>query len=113
MSNSTAHTLTKEQLKLNLRQHNIPLPSSDSKKDVYVRLYIEKVLSPQGEGDVITNGKKPANRPSTAGFSSDEEDVVVTTSTSSGSTRTLIKVFSNVRSSRGVFYLVLTGNHKG
>ncbi|TRY96002.1 hypothetical protein DNTS_002162 [Danionella cerebrum] len=56
--------LTKEKLKSELLANNVPLPSADSKKDVYVQLYLKNLT--------VLN-KKSISTPVTDTFSSDEE----------------------------------------
>ncbi|KAI7790630.1 thymopoietin b [Triplophysa rosa] len=56
--------LTKEKLKSELIANNVPLPSADSKKDVYVQLYVKNLT--------VLN-KKRVSPPSDT-FSSDDED---------------------------------------
>uniref|UniRef100_A0A3B3ZQM8 Uncharacterized protein n=1 Tax=Periophthalmus magnuspinnatus TaxID=409849 RepID=A0A3B3ZQM8_9GOBI len=55
-------TLTKEKLKTELTANNVPLPSGEHKKEVYVQLYLKNLT--------ILNNKKS---PPTDTFSSDEE----------------------------------------
>ncbi|CAL1595024.1 unnamed protein product [Knipowitschia caucasica] len=55
-------TLTKEKLKIELTANNVPLPSGEHKKEVYVQLYLKNLT--------ILNNKKS---PPTDTFSSDEE----------------------------------------
>ncbi|XP_073687848.1 thymopoietin b isoform X2 [Garra rufa] len=56
--------LTKEKLKSELLANNVPLPSADSKKDVYVQLYLKNLT--------VLN-KKNISAPALDTFSSDEE----------------------------------------
>ncbi|XP_050956065.1 thymopoietin b isoform X2 [Labeo rohita] len=56
--------LTKEKLKSELMANNVPLPSADSKKDVYVQLYLKNLT--------VLN-KKNISAPAPDTFSSDEE----------------------------------------
>ncbi len=56
--------LTKEKLKSELLANNVPLPSADSKKDVYVQLYLKNLT--------VLN-KKNISAPAPDTFSSDEE----------------------------------------
>ncbi|XP_016326491.1 lamina-associated polypeptide 2-like isoform X1 [Sinocyclocheilus anshuiensis] len=56
--------LTKEKLKSELLANNVPLPSADSKKDVYVQLYLQNLT--------VLN-KKNISAPAPDTFSSDEE----------------------------------------
>uniref|UniRef100_A0A8C1SEA3 Thymopoietin b n=1 Tax=Cyprinus carpio TaxID=7962 RepID=A0A8C1SEA3_CYPCA len=56
--------LTKEKLKSELLANNVPLPSADSKKDVYVQLYLKNLT--------VLN-KKRLSAPAPDTFSSDEE----------------------------------------
>ncbi|XP_016088485.1 lamina-associated polypeptide 2-like isoform X2 [Sinocyclocheilus grahami] len=56
--------LTKEKLKSELLANNVPLPSADSKKDVYVQLYLKSLT--------VLN-KKNISAPAPDTFSSDEE----------------------------------------
>ncbi|KAF4094784.1 thymopoietin b isoform X2 [Onychostoma macrolepis] len=56
--------LTKEKLKSELLANNVPLPSADSKKDVYVQLYLKNLT--------VLN-KKSISAPAPDTFSSDEE----------------------------------------
>ncbi|XP_018968464.1 thymopoietin b isoform X1 [Cyprinus carpio] len=56
--------LTKEKLKSELLANNVPLPSADSKKDVYVQLYLKNLT--------VLN-KKNTSAPAPDTFSSDEE----------------------------------------
>lgn len=56
--------LTKEKLKSELLANNVPLPSADSKKDVYVQLYLKNLT--------VLN-KKSLSPPAQDTFSSDEE----------------------------------------
>ncbi len=39
------NSLTKDMLKSELQRYDIPLPPSDSRKDVYVELYRSKILN--------------------------------------------------------------------
>ncbi|XP_056307754.1 thymopoietin b isoform X1 [Danio aesculapii] len=55
--------LTKEKLKSELMANNVPLPSADSKKDVYVQLYLKNLT--------VLNKKNTISASDT--FSSDEE----------------------------------------
>lgn len=55
--------LTKEKLKSELMANNVALPSADSKKDVYVQLYLKNLT--------VLNKKNTISAPDT--FSSDEE----------------------------------------
>ncbi|XP_026058189.1 lamina-associated polypeptide 2, isoforms beta/delta/epsilon/gamma-like isoform X1 [Carassius auratus] len=56
--------LTKEKLKSELVANNVPLPSADSKKDVYVQLYLK---------NLTVRNKKNISAPAPDTFSSDEE----------------------------------------
>ncbi|KAL1248139.1 hypothetical protein QQF64_023515 [Cirrhinus molitorella] len=56
--------LTKDKLKSELAANNVPLPSADSKKDVYVQLYLKNLT--------VLN-KKNISAPAPDTFSSDEE----------------------------------------
>ncbi|XP_043083834.1 thymopoietin b isoform X2 [Puntigrus tetrazona] len=56
--------LTKEKLKSELLANNVPLPTADSKKDVYVQLYLKNLT--------VLN-KKNISAPAPDAFSSDEE----------------------------------------
>ncbi|XP_059402238.1 lamina-associated polypeptide 2-like isoform X2 [Carassius carassius] len=56
--------LTKEKLKSELAANSVPLPSADSKKDVYVQLYLKNLT--------VLN-KKNISAPAPDTFSSDEE----------------------------------------
>ncbi|XP_026094266.1 lamina-associated polypeptide 2, isoforms beta/gamma-like isoform X1 [Carassius auratus] len=56
--------LTKEKLKSELAANSVPLPSADSKKDVYVQLYLKNLT--------VLN-KKNISAPAPETFSSDEE----------------------------------------
>lgn len=63
--------LTKEKLKNELQANNVPLPSGEHKKDVYVKLYLKHLT--------VQNKK---NTPSPDTFSSDEEIMPVITNKS-------------------------------
>lgn len=54
--------LTKDKLKNELAANNVPLPSGEHKKEVYVQLYLKNLT--------VLNGKK---NPPADTFSSDEE----------------------------------------
>lgn len=54
--------LTKDKLKSELTANNVPLPSSEQKKDVYIQLYLKNLT--------VQNKKCP---PSVDTFSSDED----------------------------------------
>lgn len=75
--------LTKEKLKSELLANNVPLPSADSKKDVYVQLYLKNLT--------VLN-KKSISAPDT--FSSDEEMTapLVSNRSRSGKVRAQIQV---------------------
>ncbi|XP_062857854.1 thymopoietin b [Trichomycterus rosablanca] len=77
-------TLTKEKLKNELRANDVPLPSGDQKKDVYVQLYLKHLT--------VLNEK---TNPSPDTFSSDEEIVPVVSNKSRSGKKAIKKTDKN------------------
>ncbi|XP_077066114.1 thymopoietin b isoform X2 [Siphateles boraxobius] len=86
--------LTKEKLKSELLAHNVPLPSADSKKDVYVQLYLKNLT--------VLN-KKSLSPPSPDTFSSDEEMTAPLVSDRSRSGRKATRKTDRVRAEENDF----------
>ncbi|KAA0724774.1 Lamina-associated polypeptide 2, isoforms beta/gamma [Triplophysa tibetana] len=81
--------LTKEKLKSELIANNVPLPSADSKKDVYVQLYLKN----------LTVLNKTRASPPADTFSSDDEDSSrVTGKKSMGATAVRLPTFFKISS---------------
>lgn len=84
--------LTKDKLKNELTAHNVPLPSGDQKKEVYVQLYLKNLT--------IQNNK---NSPPLDTFSSDEELPTPVVSNRSRSGRV-----SLIQRLHGFFYFIFS-----
>ncbi|KAK7117189.1 hypothetical protein R3I94_022679 [Phoxinus phoxinus] len=86
--------LTKEKLKIELLANNVPLPSADSKKDVYVQLYLKNLT--------VLN-KKSLSPPAQDTFSSDEEMTAPLVSDRSRSGRKATRKTDRVRAEENDF----------
>ncbi|XP_056128534.1 thymopoietin b isoform X1 [Rhinichthys klamathensis goyatoka] len=86
--------LTKEKLKSELLANNVPLPSADSKKDVYVQLYLKNLT--------VLN-KKSLSPPAQDTFSSDEEMTAPLVSDRSRSGRKATRKTDRVRAEENDF----------